>query len=63
MYKSVSAQEAVKIIKSNDRVYIQAGAAAPQSLIKAMTERSDELINNLSQNYIPEGEAPYLLRS
>ncbi len=59
MYKSVSAQEAVKIIKSNDRVYIQAGAAAPQSLIKAMTERSDELINVEVCHLHTEGEAPY----
>ena len=30
MYKAVTAEEAVKIIKSNDRIYIQAAAAAPQ---------------------------------
>ena len=30
MYKIVSAEEAVKAIKSNDRVYVQAAAAAPQ---------------------------------
>ena len=59
MYKSVSPQEAVKIIKSNDRVYIQAGAAAPQSLINAMTERSDELRNVEVCHLHTEGEAPY----
>ena len=31
MYKIVSAEEALKVVKSNDRVYIQAAAAAPSS--------------------------------
>lgn len=43
MYKSVTAKEAVKIIKSNDRVYIQAAAAAPQVLMDAMSDRHEEL--------------------
>ena len=43
MYKSVSAEEAVKVIKSKDRVYIQAAAAAPQILINAMSARHEEL--------------------
>ena len=30
MYKVVSAAEAVKVIKSNNRVYVQAAAAAPE---------------------------------
>ncbi|NOQ91728.1 MAG: 4-hydroxybutyrate CoA-transferase [Flavobacteriaceae bacterium] len=59
MYKSVTAEEAVKIIKSNDRVYIQAAAAAPQTLIKAMTARSAELRNVEVCHLHTEGEAPY----
>ncbi len=59
MYKSVTPQEAVKIIKSNDRVYIQAGAAAPQTLINAMTDRSDELRNVEVCHLHTEGKAPY----
>ncbi len=59
MYKSVSVEEAVKIIKSNDRIYIQAAAAAPQALIKAMTARSDELRNVEVCHLHTEGEAPY----
>ncbi len=43
MYKSVTAAEAVKVIKNNDRIYIQAAAAAPQILMDAMTERHEEL--------------------
>ena len=45
MYKNVKASEAVKVIRSNDRVYVQAAAAAPQLLMKAMTERYEELKN------------------
>ncbi|MBQ0786642.1 MAG: acetyl-CoA hydrolase/transferase family protein [Oceanihabitans sp.] len=59
MYKSVSAEEAVKVIKSNSSVYIQAAAAAPQALIKAMTARHEELRNVMVCHLHTEGEAPY----
>ena len=59
MYKSVSAEEAVKVIKSNDRVYIQAAAAAPQQLINAMSARHEELRNVEVCHLHTEGEAPY----
>ncbi|MFK5879231.1 MAG: acetyl-CoA hydrolase/transferase C-terminal domain-containing protein [Flavobacteriaceae bacterium] len=59
MYKSVSAEEAVKVIKSNSRVYIQAAAAAPQVLINAMTDRHEELKNVEVCQLHTEGEAPY----
>ena len=59
MYKIVSAQEAVKVIKSNDRIYIQAAAAAPQILINAMTERASELKNVEVCHLHIEGKTPY----
>jgi acyl-CoA hydrolase len=59
MYKIVSAQEAVKVIKSNDRIYVQAAAAAPQILINAMTNRQAELRNVEVCHLHIEGEAPY----
>jgi len=59
MYTPVSAEEAVKVIKSNDRVYIQAAAAAPQTLIKAMSDRHEELRNVEVCHLHIEGEAPY----
>ncbi len=59
MYKLVSAEEAVKVIKSNSRVYIQAAAAAPQVLIIAMTERHEELANVEICQLHTEGAAPY----
>ncbi len=59
MYKSVSAEEAVKIIKNNDRIYIQAAAAAPQILIDALTQRHRELKNVEISHLHTEGNAPY----
>ncbi len=38
-YKSVSAEEAVKVIKSGDRVHLSSVAVTPHILIKAMVER------------------------
>ncbi len=61
MYKSVSAEEAVKVIKNNDRVYIHAAAAAaaaaPQELIKAMSARHGELRGVEICHLHTEGEA------
>ena len=59
MYKIVSAENAVKVIKSNDRVYIQAAAAAPQLLMNAMTERHEELRNVEVCHLHVEGETGY----
>jgi len=38
-----TAEEAVKVIKSGDRVFLHGGAATPLRLIKAMQQRHDEL--------------------
>lgn len=59
MYKAVTAEEAVKIVKSNDRVYIQAAASAPQSLINALTERHEELRDVEICHLHIEGKTPY----
>ena len=59
MYKSITAEEAVKVIKSNDRVYLQAAAAAPQELINAMSNRHEELRNVEVCHLHIEGDAPY----
>jgi acyl-CoA hydrolase len=59
MFKAVTAEDAVKVIKSNNRVYIQAAAAAPQVLIKAMSARHEELRNVEICQLHTEGEAPY----
>lgn len=55
----MTAAEAVKIIRSNSRVYIHAVAAAPQQLIKAMVGRANELKNVEIIHLHTEGDAPY----
>lgn len=59
MYKSVSAEEALKVVKSNDKIYLQAAAAAPQVLIRALANRHEELRNVEICQLHTEGEAPY----
>jgi acyl-CoA hydrolase len=59
MYKSVSAEEALKIVKSNDKIYIQAASAAPHVLLKALTERHEELKNVEICQLHTEGVALY----
>jgi len=59
MEKYVTADEAVKMVKSNDRVYIQAAAATPTILTKALSERASELRNVEICHLHTEGEAPY----
>jgi acyl-CoA hydrolase len=59
MNNYVSAEEAVKVIKSGDRVYLQAAAAAPTVLANALTERASELKNVEICHLHTEGEARY----
>jgi len=59
MYKPVTAEEALKVVKSNDKVYVQAAAAAPQVLLHALTNRHEELKNVTICQLHTEGEAPY----
>lgn len=59
MSKYVTAAEAVKIVKSGDRVYVQAAAATPTILTKALSERASELRDVEICHLHTEGEAPY----
>lgn len=58
--KLVSAEEAVKFINTGDHIFIQSVAAAPQTLIKAMTARANELRNIEIYHLHTEGEAEYI---
>lgn len=58
--KLVSAEEAVKFINTGDHVFVQSVAAAPQTLIKAMTARANELRNIEIYHLHTEGEAAYI---
>jgi acyl-CoA hydrolase len=55
----MTATEAVKLIKSNDRVLIQGGSATPQALIKAMVARAPELRNVELVHLHTEGACGY----
>ncbi|RSK42003.1 acetyl-CoA hydrolase/transferase family protein [Mangrovimonas spongiae] len=59
MYTPVTAEKALEIVKSNDKVYLQAAAAAPQVLINALTNRHKELRNVEICQLHTEGDAPY----
>lgn len=59
MSKYVTAAEAVQVVKSGDRVYLQAAAAAPTILANALTERASELRNVEICHLHIEGEARY----
>lgn len=60
-YKSVSPQEAVKVIKSGDRIHLSSVAVTPHCLIRAMVERgrTKEFSNVKIQHIHTEGAAPY----
>ncbi len=55
----MTADEAVKFIKSGDRVLIQGGAATPQTLVKAMVDRAPELKGVEIVHLHTEGECGY----
>lgn len=59
MSKYVTAAEAVQVVKSGDRVYVQAAAATPTILTKALAERASELKNVEVCHLHTEGDAPY----
>lgn len=59
MSKYVTAEEAVKVVKSGDRVYVQAAAATPTILTHALTQRASELRNVEICHLHTEGAAPY----
>jgi acyl-CoA hydrolase len=54
-----SAEEAVSVIRSGNRVFIHSVAAAPQRLIQAMTARAPELRDVEIVHLHTEGPAPY----
>lgn len=60
MLNFVSADEAVKEIKSNDKVFIHSAAATPQELVKAMVRRGSELKNVHLYHIHTEGECSYI---
>ena len=58
--KVTTAEEAVKAVQSNQRVYIGGGSGVPQQLINALINRADELRNVEIIHILHFGEAPYV---
>ena len=59
MSRTVSAEEAVSVVKSGDRVFIHSVAAAPSRLIAALAARAPELRVVEIVSLHTEGDAPY----
>jgi acyl-CoA hydrolase len=57
--KYTTAQEALKVLKPGNNVFIQTASAAPQQLIKAMVESTDSLSNASIYHMHTEGATPY----
>ena len=60
-YKTVTAEEAVKVIKSGDRIHLSSVAVTPHALINPLVERGrrGELKDVKFQHIHTEGPAPY----
>jgi len=60
-FRFISPQEAVKVVKSNDRVHMHSVAVTPHPLINALVERgrNKEFRNVRIQHIHTEGPAPY----
>lgn len=59
MFKYVSVDEAVREIKSNDKVFIHSAAATPEILVLGMVQRSCELRNVDIYHIHTEGDCSY----
>ncbi len=57
--KVVTAEEAVKVIKSGDNIVVQPGCAAPLELIRAMVKRKDDLFDVNIYHILIVGDLPY----
>ncbi|HIT83635.1 MAG TPA: 4-hydroxybutyrate CoA-transferase, partial [Candidatus Avibacteroides faecavium] len=57
----VSADEAVKLIKSYDKIYVQGSGSIPEVLLSALVKRAGELkgVELYSGFAIAKGESPY----
>ena len=58
--KAVSAQDAAKIIESNQRIYLGGGAAVPHRVLEALVERACDLHNVEIVHVLTFGKAPHL---
>ena len=61
-YKSkvLSSDDALRVVKSGDKVVIQPGCAAPMELIRALVRKKDDLMDVLLYHILIVGDLPYL---
>jgi len=59
MEKYITAEEAVKVIKSGNRIFIHGGAAVPHHLVQKMVERAPELFDVEIVSVSLQGDAPF----
>ncbi len=57
--KYITGEEAIKAIKSGNRVFVHGGAATPHHLVKKMVERADELYDVELTSISQQGEAVF----
>lgn len=60
--KVVSAEDAVKVIKSGDNIMVQPGCAVPLVLINAMVNRKEDLFDVKMHHILTIGKVPYFER-
>ncbi|MDX1701004.1 MAG: acetyl-CoA hydrolase/transferase C-terminal domain-containing protein, partial [Melioribacteraceae bacterium] len=61
-YKSkvLSSDDALRVVKSGDKIVIQPGCAAPMELIRALVRKKDDLLDVLLYHILIVGDLPYL---
>lgn len=62
-YSPVTAEEAVSVVKSGDKIFVHTAAAAPKTLVQALAARGHELKEVEIYQMHTEGEASYAARN
>ena len=57
--KFINAEDAVKLVKSGDRIFVHGGAATPHLLLRRLTERASELCDVEIVCTSLQGDAPF----
>ena len=60
-HKLMSAEEALSVVRSGDRVYIHSGCAEPERLVQALIRRRQELRDVEIVHLLTLGNADYVL--
>ncbi len=57
--KVLSSDDALKVVKSGDKIVVQPGCAAPMELIRALVRKKDELMDVIIYHILIVGDLPY----